>query len=84
MPRESDFNIVNLALDGKLRDWLVEWRRRTHPPLSFPEVARRVNVALTDRAERLGEPPPAHYDQTTIHRWCLAVGIEDQEFEEDR
>lgn len=82
MRRESDAAVVNLALDGQLISWLVEWRRRTHPPVGYPEITARVNAALEDKAARLGVEAPTPYDQSSLYRWGRQLGIEDEEYVE--
>ncbi len=70
MPRRPGLPDANLALDGKLVVWLRGWDG-IDP--SGAEMTRRINDALTEKAERLGAPIPDPYAATTIYRWAVAL-----------
>ncbi len=80
MPCRSCFLDANLAVDGQLIPWLVEWRRKNIPPYSWPECAELFNEAREAKAVQVGAPVPDPVDGGMMRRWGLDLGVDNPKF----
>lgn len=67
--------LVNIILEGRLKELLTEWRRTSSPPLQYEQCAELINEMIREVADRW-DAETETFTWQTLRSWSIYYNVE--------